>query len=92
MAKAMATSSRLLLESIAKMGVQTERIEMLRPELAALESQDVSPTPLLSGDDLTAAGWQPSPKFKQVLDAVYDAQLEGRISTRQEAIQLAGKL
>jgi poly(A) polymerase len=89
MAKPTAMSSRWLLESLAQIDVQAERIAILRPDLAALEHLDVSPTPLLTGDDLTAAGWQPSPKFKQVLDAVYDAQLEGKISTRQEAIQLA---
>lgn len=47
------------------------------------------PQPLLTGDDLVAKGWKPGPSFKSVLDAVYDAQLEGRINTRQQALELA---
>jgi poly(A) polymerase len=44
---------------------------------------------LLTGDDLTAAGWTPGPIFKRVLDAVYDAQLEGAIREKNEALQMA---
>ena len=51
-------------------------------------------TPLAAGiiDDLTAAGLTPGPVFKSVLDAVYDAQLEGRISSREQALAMALEL
>lgn len=52
----------------------------------------LSPEPLLTGDELIEMGFQPGPRFKQVLDAVYDAQLEGRISTPEEARALARRL
>jgi hypothetical protein len=54
-----------------------------------LESTDCAPAPLITGDDLTATGMNPGPIFRQILDSVYDAQLEGQISTRQEAMEMA---
>jgi tRNA nucleotidyltransferase/poly(A) polymerase len=57
--------------------------------LAELEKTDYAPPPLITGDDLTGAGLTPGPVFKQVLDEVYDAQLEGRVTTKDEALRLA---
>jgi len=54
-----------------------------------LETGDVAPAPLITGDDLTAAGLKPGKLFKRVLDDVYDAQLENRITTRDDAMKLA---
>ena len=48
--------------------------------------------PPAPGDDLTAAGLTPGPLFKRVLDAVYDAQLEDRVSTPEQALALALQL
>ena len=59
-------------------------------ELERLEAAgDVAPPPLATGDDLTAAGLRPGPVFKRVLDAVYDAQLQGRVTKRDEAMEMA---
>ena len=44
---------------------------------------------LLTGDDLTAAGHKPGPMFRRMLDAAYDAPLEGRVTTREEAMAVA---
>jgi hypothetical protein len=52
----------------------------------------ITPEQLLTGDDLVAMDMPPGPMFKRVLDAVYDAQLEGRITTREEAASMARKL
>jgi poly(A) polymerase len=49
----------------------------------------ISPIPCLTGDDLVSAGWTPGPRFKHVLEMVYDAQLEGRILTRAQGLELA---
>jgi poly(A) polymerase len=43
---------------------------------------------LLSGNDLIAAGHTPGPEFARMLEAVEDAQLENRIRTKQEALEL----
>ncbi len=46
----------------------------------------VRPAPLLTGSDLIAAGYAPGPQFKPMLRSVEDAQLEGIIDTREEAM------
>lgn len=48
----------------------------------------LAPAPVLTGDDLVAAGFSPSPKFGFWLDAAYDAQLEGRISSKSEGLEM----
>jgi poly(A) polymerase len=63
------------------------RVEDLRQSASGLH-----PTPVLNGDDLVAAGFSPGPAFKILLDRVYDAQLEGRIKTTQEGMELARTL
>jgi poly(A) polymerase len=62
-----------------------EFCERRRAELAAEES--VRPTRLLGGDDLIALGYAPGPLFGAILSALEEAQLEGRIRTREEAEQ-----
>jgi tRNA nucleotidyltransferase (CCA-adding enzyme) len=42
---------------------------------------------LLQGRDLIALGLEPSPKFKQILDAVYEQQLSGKLNKKDEAIE-----
>jgi poly(A) polymerase len=81
--------SRSLLDALAASGLLIRRMSWLREKLSTLELEDVSPTPLLDGDMLAAAGLTPGPLFRRLLDAVYDAQLEGRLSTSQEALTLA---
>ncbi len=48
--------------------------------------EQIRPRPLLTGDDLIAAGYKPGPRFKEILSAVEDAQLEGTLTTRDEAL------
>jgi poly(A) polymerase len=48
----------------------------------------VRPMPLLTGDELIAAGYTPGPQFQQMLRAVEDAQLEGAIVNADEALAL----
>ena len=47
---------------------------------------DLAPPPLLTGRDLIAAGLKPGPDFKAKLDAAYDAQLNGEVTTTAEAL------
>jgi len=46
------------------------------------------PKPLIQGRDLIALGLTPSKEFKTILDKVYTAQLEGKVSNYDEAIKL----
>jgi tRNA nucleotidyltransferase (CCA-adding enzyme) len=43
-------------------------------------------TPLVQGRDLIALGLEPSKRFKQLLDEVYERQISGAIKTKEEAI------
>lgn len=47
--------------------------------------EQVRPERLITGDDLLAMGFAPSPEFSRILKAVEDAQLEGQVTTREEA-------
>jgi poly(A) polymerase len=53
-----------------------------------LPPEQIRPQPLITGDDLIAAGYKPGPRFKELLTAAEDAQLDGKISTKEEAMQL----
>src|SRR5919197_5065854 len=57
----------------------------VREKLAALPPEQIRPKPLLTGDDLIAMGYAPGPQFKQMLTAVEDAQLEGRLENAEQA-------
>jgi poly(A) polymerase len=48
----------------------------------------INPPPLLSGHDLQQLGLKPGPRFKQLLDLARDAQLDGMIADRDEAVAL----
>jgi poly(A) polymerase len=62
--------------------------EFARERLAALKEEDLYPLPLLTGDDLIAAGLTPGPAFARLLRKLEDAQLEGSVRTRDEALAL----
>lgn len=52
----------------------------------------VQPPRLVTGDDLRELGLPPGPSYGQILRAVEDAQLEGRLANRQDALIFARKL
>ena len=52
-----------------------------REKIAAIPPETIRPAPLISGDDLIAAGYTPGPRFKEILSSVEDAQLEGRLQS-----------
>ncbi|MDR7562222.1 MAG: CCA tRNA nucleotidyltransferase [Armatimonadota bacterium] len=61
------------------------RCQELRPE-------DINPPRLLTGRDLIALGLTPGPIFRELLAAVRDAQLEGRVHSQREALELVREL
>jgi len=50
------------------------------------------PAPLITGHDLIAMGYRPGPLFRDVLDRVRDAQLDGELGSPEEARALARQL
>jgi poly(A) polymerase len=71
--------------------VDPARAGLIRSDVAVLEASPtgLAPPAFLGGEDLIALGLRPGPEFKKTLDAIYDAQLEGRILTRDEAVAFA---
>ncbi|MCH8164222.1 MAG: CCA tRNA nucleotidyltransferase [Planctomycetes bacterium] len=61
----------------------------IRREVSALAESDLAPPALIGGHDLIALGLPRGPLFKRVLDAVYDAQLEGTVREKAAALALA---
>lgn len=57
-----------------------ERIAELGRKAAELALQDAAPQPLVLGRHLIALGHRPGPAFKAVLDAVFEAQLDGQFT------------
>jgi tRNA nucleotidyltransferase/poly(A) polymerase len=65
--------------------------ELVRKFLAETPPDQVRPTRLLTGDDLSEMGYIPGPRFQKILSALEDAQLEGTLFTREEAIAFVKK-
>lgn len=57
-----------------------------RERIASIPPETIEPPPLITGNDLIAMGYNPSPRFKEILSTVEDAQLEERLRTRDEAL------
>ena len=62
--------------------------DFARAQYEAEPVEEHRPATLLTGSDLIAAGYRPSPQFKAMLALAEDAQLEGAITTREEALAL----
>jgi poly(A) polymerase len=66
-----------------------ESYELVKRKREEIPAERLAPPPLIAGADLIAAGYQPGPLFAQILTAVEDAQLDGVIATKGEAMALA---
>ena len=64
----------------------------IREKLSSIPPEIMRPQPLIGGDDLIAAGYQPGPRFKQILSTIEDSQLEGRLHSKEEALALVRQL
>jgi poly(A) polymerase len=53
-----------------------------------LGADEIKPQLLLTGEDLIRAGYKPGPQFREMLTVAEDAQLEGAIATREQALAL----
>jgi poly(A) polymerase len=62
--------------------------EFARDQYEAEPAEEHRPAPLLTGRELIAAGYKPSPQFKEMLTLAEDAQLEGAVATREQALAL----
>ena len=60
--------------------------EWLLQKAAELQVKSKPLERLVQGRDLIDLGLKPSPQFKAIIDEVYELQLEGSVSTREEAL------
>jgi len=61
--------------------------EFIREKQREIPPETMRPAPLVTGDDLIAQGRAPGPRFREILSAVEDAQLEGRLNSREAALE-----
>lgn len=67
-------------------------IEFCENYLRVTPHNEIDPPALLTGDDLIRLGLHPGAEFKRILEALRDAQLEGTIRTRDDAVKLVDRL
>jgi poly(A) polymerase len=65
--------------------------DFTREKRAELPASAIRPEPLITGDDLIAAGYAPGPVFKQILSAVEDAQLDGGLQSKMQAMKFVSQ-
>lgn len=66
--------------------------ELTREKFEATPPDQIRPVPLLTGADLIAAGMRPGPGFRELLAAVEDAQLEGQLDSKEQALEFIAQL
>ena len=67
-------------------GEDTASVDYLIDLHHRMTPQEINPPLLVSGDDLKNAGLRPGPRFRELLDAVRNAQLNGEVETREQAL------
>jgi poly(A) polymerase len=60
--------------------------EYARAKRKGWMNEDIWPQLLVTGNDLISMGFLPGPRFKDILTSVEDEQLEGRLTTRSQAL------
>ena len=63
-----------------------EAYEFVRRFLAETPPDQVRPPRLISGEDLARMGLLPGPLFREILQTVEDGQLDGRLTSREQAL------
>lgn len=68
-----------------------DNYEFVRQKESELDEEDLRPAPLVTGNDLIAAGYEPGPRFKEILTEVENAQLEGSLTSREQVLEYVEK-
>lgn len=70
----------------------SEAQEWFIQRVHSLQIEKKAPDPILMGRHLIEMGLKPSPDFKRILDAVYELQLDGKVSDLSDASNAAAEL
>jgi poly(A) polymerase len=73
-------------------GRSTDHVEYCEQLLGEWSEADLNPEPFVSGHDLRRVGLEPGPKYKEILDKVREAQLDGTITSRSQALEMVKRL
>jgi hypothetical protein len=79
----------LLRASLIAENQPLKQYDRLCDDSAAVAPEDVTPTPLVNGDDLIRMGVEQGPVFKRVLDEIYYRQLNLELTNQEDALALA---
>ena len=82
----------LLRVDLVSTGAELHPYEQARERASQIPPDDIAPPPFVTGDDLSQLGLSPGPRFGELLEAVYRAQLNGKVNTRAEALVLIRRL
>ena len=64
-----------------------DNYDFLNAKAEEFANEPIIPPPLLNGRDLMELGWKPGPGLGRLLTEIQDRQLEGTLTTREEALQ-----
>ena len=78
------------LDSLASHGNLTS-YHFCQQELEELTQEAMRPKPLINGHDLIHLGLEPGPIFSEIMNALEDFQLEGKLSSREETLDWVKK-
>ncbi len=102
--KSLAELKRMLVNPSAPEALELARVVILADDgdlspmfhceelLRQTPPEDLDPRPLITGADLIALGLEPGKLFGALLESVRDAQLNGEIATKDEALELVRAL
>jgi poly(A) polymerase len=73
-------------------GRSLDHVEFCEQLLHEWSPADLNPPALVTGYDLQALGLEPGPDFKRILESVREAQLDGTLRSRDEALAMVARL
>ena len=68
-------------------GAITDNYEFLLEKRDEFAAEPIMPPPLVTGKDLINLGLKPGPAFKEILEDAQTEQLEGRLCSREQALE-----
>ncbi len=65
-----------------------DNYQFVKSKFEQAPAEVLRPVRMVTGDDLIAAGYRPGPDFSRMLEAAEDAQLESRIASKEQGLDL----
>jgi len=78
------------LDSLASHG-KLSSYHFCQEKLEELSQEAMRPKPLINGHDLIGLGLEPGPLFSEIMSAIEDFQLEGKLSSKEETLDWVRK-